>query len=86
MIAPASDQVAMKFGITSPTIIAMTTSIFVLAYGESEAYLIIVYDFNIDLTKLLDLYFLDPSVSYTVVLEYYNSPIYSTSVRTPQSH
>ena len=33
MIAPASDQLAQDFGITSSVIIALTTSIFVLAYG-----------------------------------------------------
>lgn len=33
MIAPASDQLAEEFGITSETVIALVTSIFVLAYG-----------------------------------------------------
>ena len=34
MIAPAADQVAEQFGITSNVLVAMTTSIFVLGYGE----------------------------------------------------
>src|ERR1700733_4862300 len=34
MIAPASDAVARQFGVTNNVLIAMTTSIFVLAYGE----------------------------------------------------
>ena len=33
MIAPASDQLAQEFGITNETVIALVTSIFVLAYG-----------------------------------------------------
>ena len=33
MIAPASDQVAEQFGATNTVVIAMMTSIFVLAYG-----------------------------------------------------
>ena len=33
MIAPASEAVAQEFSITNDVIIAMTTSIFVLAYG-----------------------------------------------------
>ena len=33
MIAPASDQLAEEFGITNATVIALVTSIFVLAYG-----------------------------------------------------
>lgn len=34
MIAPATNQVAAQFGIHSSVLIAFTTSIFVLAYGE----------------------------------------------------
>lgn len=34
MIAPASEQVAHRFGITDTVIIAMLTSIFVLGYGK----------------------------------------------------
>lgn len=34
MIAPAASQVAEQFGITSSVLVAMTTSIFVLGYGE----------------------------------------------------
>lgn len=34
MVAPATDAVAQQFGITSAVMIAMTTSIFVLAYGK----------------------------------------------------
>lgn len=34
MISPASEAVAQQFGITNNVIIAMTTSIFVLAYGK----------------------------------------------------
>lgn len=34
MVAPASDQVAATFGINNNVIIALTTSIFVLAYGK----------------------------------------------------
>lgn len=33
MVAPASDQLAASFGITNNAVIALTTSIFVLAYG-----------------------------------------------------
>lgn len=33
MIAPAADQVALQFNITSSTEISMITSIFVLAYA-----------------------------------------------------
>ena len=36
MIAPASSKVAEEFGITSAVMIAMTTSIFILAYGASD--------------------------------------------------
>ncbi|KDQ61903.1 hypothetical protein JAAARDRAFT_123222 [Jaapia argillacea MUCL 33604] len=39
MIAPASDQVAQQFGITSSVLIAMTTSIFVLAYAIGPLFL-----------------------------------------------
>lgn len=35
MIAPATRQMARDFGITSPAIIALTTSVFVLGYGEN---------------------------------------------------
>jgi len=35
MVAPATDQLAAEFGVHSSVIIAFTTSIFVLAYGES---------------------------------------------------
>ena len=34
MVAPAANQVAEELGITSNALIAMTTSIFVLGYGE----------------------------------------------------
>ena len=34
MIAPAAAQVAEEFGITSNVLVAMTTSIFILGYGE----------------------------------------------------
>ena len=34
MIAPATNQVAAQFGIHSSVLIALTTSIFVLAFGE----------------------------------------------------
>ena len=34
MIAPAAAQIAEELGITSGTLVAMTTSIFVLGYGE----------------------------------------------------
>lgn len=33
MMAPASDQIAAQFGITNSAIIALLTSVFVLAYG-----------------------------------------------------
>lgn len=36
MIAPASDQVAAEFGITSTVMIALLTSIFLLAFGEQK--------------------------------------------------
>ena len=34
MIAPAAAQVAEEFGITNNVLVAMTTSIFILGYGE----------------------------------------------------
>ena len=34
MIAPASGQLAEQFGIESSVVIALTTSVFVLAYGR----------------------------------------------------
>lgn len=34
MIAPAAAQVAEQLGITSNALVAMTTSIFILGYGE----------------------------------------------------
>jgi hypothetical protein len=34
MVAPATDQIAHEFGITSPVLIAMSTSVFVIGYGE----------------------------------------------------
>ncbi|TFY63511.1 hypothetical protein EVJ58_g3220 [Rhodofomes roseus] len=39
MIAPASDQLAQEFGITSETVIALVTSIFVLAYALGPLFL-----------------------------------------------
>ncbi|KAI0703412.1 MFS polyamine transporter [Cytidiella melzeri] len=39
MIAPATDQLAKQFGITSPVEIALTTSIFVLAYAFGPLFL-----------------------------------------------
>ena len=36
VVAPATNQVATQFGIHSSVIIALTTSIFVLAYSESN--------------------------------------------------
>ena len=33
MMAPASDQIAQEFGITSSAVIALLTSVFVAAYG-----------------------------------------------------
>ena len=33
MIAPATDQLADQFGVTNNAVIALMTSIFVLAYG-----------------------------------------------------
>jgi hypothetical protein len=38
MIAPAANQVAEQFGITSNVLIAMTTSIFILGYGKYFLY------------------------------------------------
>ena len=38
MIAPAAAQVAEELGITSNVLVAMTTSIFVLGYGEYFLY------------------------------------------------
>ena len=38
MIAPAAAQVAEEFGITSNVLVAMTTSIFILGYGECFFY------------------------------------------------
>ena len=43
MVAPATNQVAAQFGIHSSVIIAFTTSIFVLAYGESNLLLTIFW-------------------------------------------
>lgn len=37
MIAPASDQLADQFGVTNNAVIALMTSIFVLAYGTHVA-------------------------------------------------
>ncbi|KAF5364870.1 hypothetical protein D9757_013047 [Collybiopsis confluens] len=42
MVAPATEAVAAEFGITNDVLIAMTTSIFVLAYGESLEYKVIM--------------------------------------------
>ncbi|GJE90729.1 MFS polyamine transporter [Phanerochaete sordida] len=39
MIAPASDQLAANFGITSDVVIALTTSVFVLAYAFGPLFL-----------------------------------------------
>jgi MFS family permease len=39
MIAPASDSLAREFGITSTVVIALTTSIFVLAYAIGPLFL-----------------------------------------------
>ena len=41
MIAPASAQVAEQLGITSNVLVAMTTSIFILGYGEYTYFLYI---------------------------------------------
>jgi len=38
MVAPAAEQIAHGFGITSTAIIAMTTSVFVLGFGKSKPY------------------------------------------------
>lgn len=38
MLAPVSDQIAQEFGITSTVLIAMITSIFLLAYGASSVF------------------------------------------------
>ena len=35
MVAPAASQLAEELGITSTVVVAMTVSIFVLAYGAS---------------------------------------------------
>jgi len=43
MIAPASEKVAQQFGTTNPVLVAMTTSVFVLAYGEDPALRFIAY-------------------------------------------
>ncbi|KAH9476320.1 Efflux pump vrtL [Psilocybe cubensis] len=39
MVAPATEQVAQKFGITSTVLIAMTTSVFVLGYAVGPLFL-----------------------------------------------
>lgn len=36
MVAPATEQIAREFGITSSVVLAMSVSIFVLAYGEQS--------------------------------------------------
>ena len=38
MIAPAAAQVSEQFGITNKTLVAMTTSIYILGYGEYFLY------------------------------------------------
>ena len=43
MIAPASEKVAQQFGTTNPVLVAMTTSVFVLAYGEDPALRFVAY-------------------------------------------
>jgi len=37
MVAPATEQIAHEFGITSTAMIAMTTSVFVLGFGTPQA-------------------------------------------------
>ena len=37
MMAPAGEQIAGEFGITNSSVIALLTSVFVAAYGESLA-------------------------------------------------
>lgn len=36
MVAPASEQIAVEFGIGSTALVAMTISVFVLGYGASR--------------------------------------------------
>jgi len=35
MVAPATEQLAAEFGVHSSVVIAFTTTVFVLAFGES---------------------------------------------------
>ena len=43
MIAPASDTLAAQFGITNTAVIALTTSVFVLAYGTFTGHQVTSY-------------------------------------------
>lgn len=54
MIAPASGQIATKFGITNEVIIAMTVSIFVLAYSVSTACVFGISVMGLGLTRVSD--------------------------------
>lgn len=47
MIAPAANQLAEELGITSSALVAMTTSIFILGYGEYLLYVVPHPDFLI---------------------------------------
>lgn len=51
MVAPASAQVAEQFNITSPALIAMTTSIFVLGYCRYPYFLMELNSFIIQLSR-----------------------------------
>lgn len=79
MIAPASDQLAGRFGETNTVIIAMYTSIFVLAYGAFM---------TLRARNHADVLYLQPSApsfsalsaSFTAAASSFNSPTSSTSV------
>jgi MFS family permease len=80
MVAPASDIIAQQFGITSTVIIAMTISIFILAYG------VMLCSFHGALVtkttsmKLSVHYFWDLWAKFMDDREYCNWPIYGISV------
>lgn len=49
MIAPASEQLASQFGITNAVVMAMTTSVFVLGYGELTMTSMMLYLLKLDI-------------------------------------
>lgn len=69
MMSPASPEIALEFGVTNSSVIALMTSVFVLAYGElspSESYII-----NSSVQHLVH-YFLGLAAKYLDVRGSYN--------------